>query len=424
MISPKVILSKLFETKVGQGSIILFLASFLSGFLNYLFNPIMGRFLGPNLYGELASLLSLLNLTSVVTLALGTVVVKFTADFKAKGENTKINELLLGLTNKFFLVSGLFFITFAFSSKYIADFLKLNHNLPVIILAALIAISFFLTINNGVLQGLLNFTFYSISLLSQSLTRLIFGFLVVFLGFKLNGVMFAILFGLGLTYILTFYPLRRYLKKIPNKLEFPWKGLFSYSLTTFISILGLALIMTTDIVLVKHFFSASEAGLYSAASLTAKIILFLVAPVILVMFPLISERASSNKGYIHLLYYTFGFALLVGGILTIIYFLFSEFILGILFGQKYLEVAPILGMFALFIFLYTLSTVLVYFYLSIQKIKVSTIPFLISLLQIILIWFYHSSLLVVLQINLLVSALLLFLLMVYYAKLKISYGKY
>ncbi len=423
MIPLKLILNKLFKTKVGQGSIILFLASFLSGFFNYLFNPLMGRFLGPDLYGELASLLSLLNLTSVVTLALGTVVVKFTADFKAKGENTKINELLLGLTKKIFYLSGLFFVLLAFASNQIANFLKLNQSLPVIILAALIAISFFLTINNGILQGLLNFTFYSISLLSQSLSRLIFGLVIVTLGFKLNGVMFAILFGLGLTYILTFYPLKQYLRKVPKKIEFPWTGLFSYSLTTFISILGLALIMTTDLVLVKHFFSSYEAGLYSAASLTAKIILFLVTPVILVMFPLISERASSNKGYIHLLYYTFGFALFAGVLLTITYFLFSKFILGILFGQKYLEVANILGLFALFIFLYTLSTVLVYFYLSIQKIKVAAIPFLISLLQIILIWFYHSSLLVVLQINLLVSALLLFLLMVYYAKLKFNYGR-
>jgi O-antigen/teichoic acid export membrane protein len=124
------------------------------------------------------------------------------------------------------------------------------------------------------------------------------------------------------------------------------------------------------------------------------------------MFPLVSERHANGRGYKNLLIASSG---LVGIIclLTIgFYFLFPSLIVRLFFGRGFLEATPFLGYFGIFLSLYTLSFLLINFYLSIQKTKAVVLPVMAAVLQVIMIFFFHQNLWQVVWLNIVLVALL------------------
>jgi O-antigen/teichoic acid export membrane protein len=91
-----------------------------------------------------------------------------------------------------------------------------------------------------------------------------------------------------------------------------------------------------------------------------------------------------------------------------VYFLFPQFIITLFLGGRgYLAMAPFLGLFGLFITLYSVVNIFVNFFLSINKTKIISLLVGSALLQIVLLWIYHSNFYEIISISILVSALLL-----------------
>ena len=89
---------------------IVFSAAIIGGFLNYLFNIIVGRLLGPGEYGAVVSLFSVLVIISVPIATIQTVIAKYTADFNAKNENSKIKHLIVGVSKQLFIGNTILFV--------------------------------------------------------------------------------------------------------------------------------------------------------------------------------------------------------------------------------------------------------------------------------------------------------------------------
>src|SRR5690606_15762570 len=75
------------------------------------------------------------------------------------------------------------------------------------------------------------------------------------------------------------------------------KEILKFALPTFITILGLTSLFTSDVILVRHFFLGEESGFYSALSVLGKVIHFATIPLIYVLFPMISERQATGESY-------------------------------------------------------------------------------------------------------------------------------
>jgi len=93
-------------------------------------------------------------------------------------------------------------------------------------------------------------------------------------------------------------------------------------------------------------------------------------------------------------------------------FLFPELVVGILFGEAYLSIAPLLGLYAVATTLYSLSNVVITYRLSIGNGQGGTLAVIGGVAQVIALWFFHSSLqqVVVVQIGLMSGLLVLLLL--------------
>jgi O-antigen/teichoic acid export membrane protein len=198
------------------------------------------------------------------------------------------------------------------------------------------------------------------------------------------------------------------------------REIIKYAIPVFFSTVAFTSLYTSDVLLVRHFLSAQEAGFYAALAVLGKIIFFAAGPVISVMFPLISEYHANGKKYLNLLALSLSLVLAICVGISLIYFLFPEVMVSLLFGNQYLPAAPYLFYFAVFLSLYALSSLLVNFYLSVKKVKTVVLPVIAASAQIVFIFLFHQSLSSVILVSIIILSLLFVGLLVYFF---LSYGK-
>lgn len=406
------------KNRLISGSAVLFIGGTVANFGNYLFHLFMGRFLGPEDYAVLASLTSLLYLGGVPSAAIVLTSAKFASSFKAKNELNKVKFFLLKTSQIFYLVGLVVFLLFVAAQRNLAQFLKIEDSSLFVFLGGIFFFVFLTAINNGLLQGFQKFRFLSVNSILGVLVKLGLGAVLVLKGLGVGGALMAFLFSSFLPYVFSFYPLRFLLfvkAKISQKNAF-FKRVISFAVPTFIASLGLTLLYSVDVVLVKHFFPEYEAGLYSAASVVGKVIVFASSPIISVMFPLVSESYTKKEDFKRLFSLALLLILGISLFITFVYLLFPRFVIWFFFGEKFLEASYLLGHLAIFILIYTVCSAFVNFFLSVQKTKIALLPLTASLLQVVLICSFHSSLSLVILVSILVSLLLLLSLGGFYLK--------
>ena len=411
----KKLLNNLLNNPLASGSLLMFIGAMVSNFGAYLYHLAMGRMLGPVSYGVLTALISLLYLLYIPALTLGTTVVKFASTAKAKKNYPQIYSLFYNLSQKLLIASVTVFLLFTAASRIIAEFLQISNQNLIILASGFFLVSLLPVVNYGILQAFLNFSFLAANSVLMAILKLGLAVGLVGLGFSIGGAITAILVSSLVGYLLSFYPLR-FLWRFKGEARVDWSEIILYVAPVFLVVLGLTSLYTTDIILVKHFFPPFQAGLYAATAVIGKIVFFASSAITIVMFPLVSERYENGGNFRLVLLQSLILVLVISGGITTFYFLFPQLMIRVLYGSSYLSISPYLGIFGIFISLYSLASVLANFFLSIRKTQVAFFPFLAAAVQIGLIWFFHTSIQQVIQISILSTALLLILLLLYYLR--------
>lgn len=406
-------IKRFFSSQLFSGSLIMILASGLSGLASYFYHLLMGRMLGPVDYGLLASLISLIYLLGIPTTTLNLVLVKFVSSFKGKKDFSAIAYLFRITAKKVLPVSLFFLLVFLILTPFIAKFLHLPALFPFVLILLTSFSSIFLTINRSFLQGLLRFGHFSFSSFLEPFLKLVLGFFLVLWGFKINGALFGLVIGALVCYVYTFIPLRSIFKKEKALCKLEYQEIFRFVLPVFFSTLAFTSLFTTDLILVRHFLP-EQSGFYAALANLGKIIFFINGSIISISFPLISERYSNGSNYHHLLWLSFFSIFLISAVISIFYFLFPFLMINLLYGRQYLSVVSLLGFFGIFLSFYSLCFLMVNFFLSVGKTKAVVMPLVAALAQIILICFFHQNLWEIILISVFLLALLLIGLLLYY----------
>ena len=373
-----------------KDNLILFLGLFTLNVLGYFFHFYAGRKLGPADYGVLGSLLSLMYLIVMPLSSLQTIISKFVAEFKAKNEYGKISFLISKSLKKAFFYGIIGTLIFCLLSPLIASFLKINKLAPLIILSFFIILGVLLLIIRGLLQGLQKFKLLSLNSVIEGVGKFGVGVLLISLGFGVNGAAIGLVMAYVAALIMVSFFIFKFSKR--EKERFDTKKIYKYALPILIMLISLTLFYSIDVIFVKHFFDSINAGYYTALALLGKIILFGSLSVSMVMFPKVSESHTLDKEHKTILYKSLLLILFFGGIITLFYFIFPVFTIRSLFGEAYLGVANILGLFGVYMTLFSLIYVLAFYYASINKIKFIYLLALFNILEGFIIWFFHSSL--------------------------------
>lgn len=405
--------------KLLSNSLVLFIGTIIGSIFSYLFNMLMGRMLGPERYGEMTALMSTITIVSVGSGAVLTVVMKYSSDLFHQGYFSSLKKLFSKFTQYFLIFSiALFFILLIFS-KVIANFFSIENLLPVFITISSIIFGYLIVINRGVLQGLQRFVSLSLTNALEMLLKLIFGIVLVKIGLSLNGSISAIVLSTAIVYFVTLLLVKKDLNPLKEatqkeKFAFDKKEIIAYTMPALISSLLLIVAMNIDVIMVKHLFSANEAGLYSAVSTVGKIILFITAPVISVMFPMISEHKTKGSKHYKVLLLSIILTLLGGLVILGIYAVMPSRILSILYGGGYTGLYYLLPEIGIAFMFYSLVNLLSNYFLAIKDYTFLWFFGVLTLIEITTIWFWHPSITMVVRVIISSFGLLFFLMIGYY----------
>lgn len=373
--------------------------------VNYIYHLVMGRILGPVNYGVLASLFSILYIVGIVPSSTSVAIVKFISSAKNPGEMMTIYNALNKLVFK--LASAISIVTII-AAPFIANFLHIDNVFLIILITPILFFSLLTLVNQATSQGLLKFMGFVLPNFTSSLAKICLGVLFVIMGYSVFGAMIGVFAGGFLAFFVSKWYIRDIKKIRKFKKKYNLKPFLKYSLPVFLQALAFTSIFTTDVILVKHFLTPFDAGIYAALSTLGKIVFFASAPISSVMFPVVSGRSAKGEKYLGIFWGSFGLTLAVSAVVVGIYYFFSDFAINILYGPAYLSASIDLVWMGLFILVYTLALLLVNFSLSLGKTRIIVFPVLAAFGQAILLWIFHSSILEVIQVSLAICTLMLF----------------
>lgn len=395
------------------GSSLIILGTTIGNFFAFLFNIFIVRQFSPPQYGEYAALISLITLVSIPAQSIQTTIIKFGTLYFAKKELGKVYDFFLQSTKFVGVLFVLILIGFVALSFPIQQFLHIS-NVNFIILSGLIVASMYLSIpNTAMLQSLIRFDFLALTISLGGAIKLLAGMFFVAIGWGVGGAFWGIFLSFLIPYLITFLPLRNVLN-VKREKSNSLKTTVSYALPTVLAVLSLSSFTTSDILLAKHFFNPDSAGAYAALSLVGRIIFYFTAPITTVMFPLVIKRFEEKKNFQRLFYMALILVLIPSFALTAFYFLFPHVAIDILFANKYRNLAGYLGWFGVYICIFSFMNVLVTFFLSLGKTKISYILALGAIAQVILISLFHATFTQVIFSSSIVLLVLSFILLIYY----------
>lgn len=394
---------KLVKDPLARNSAIVLAGSMGANVLSYLYHLVMGRLLGPSGYGELSSLLSLLYIFTVPLLVAQTVLVKFVSGFKAAGQIGRAKSLFWQATKLFLIVSALGVQVILLAGPYISSFLHLSGSSLFTLVYALLVVSLLTIATSSMLTGYQKFVWVSVMAVTAVLVKLLLSIPLVAWG--VWGVMVAAAAASVVVYALYFIPLRFLLSVRGEPTDVRRRDMFGFAVPTLLTQLGITSLYSTDIILVRHFFSARDAGLYAALAILGKIIFYASSAVPTVLFPVAAERSATGAKTRRLVLSAVAAVGVVSLGLTFVYFLMPGLIIRLLFGTAYTGGESLLGPFAVFLALFSVGNIFATANLAIGKTGIWAIPIIAGAAQIIGIWVFHATITQVIFLNIIVSAL-------------------
>lgn len=408
---------KFFSHELISGSSIVFTGSMIGNILAFFFNLFVVRKFTYIEYGEFAALISLFTLSTIPAQSLQPVLIRFSSQYLAKKELGKAETFYKKMLFLTFCIASTIFLGFIVFYPWLRVFFHIN-NFPLFLLLGFTVGTVYISVPNiMLLQAMLQFSFLAFTNSLGAVVKLIAGMGFITIGFGVFGAVGAIFISLAIPYLLTFLPIKKIFSIKQEKQEVKWKEIFTYAILSGVSLFALSSFTSADVLLVKHFFTNTSAGLYAGLSLVGRVIFYFTAPITSVMFPLVVKKYEKKENYQSLLYVAFLFVALPSFLITIFYFLFPHFTIFLFLGGKaYYSVGNYLGWYGIFLSIFSLLNVLVTFFLSVKKTNIVYLVAFGALLQAILIVMFHTTFTSVIAVSLLVTLGLLILLLLYYFK--------
>lgn len=400
--------TRLFSNQFLRGGAIVIIGSqiFNFGQLAYHF---FARLLGKSYYGDLASFISILGIFGILQTSFGLAIIKFIAVASPKDTQSLIKwfykkSIQVGLV----ISAGLLVL-----SPLLASFLNITQPYIIYLLPPTVFFYILLTIGRSILQGRLKFDKFVLSLFAELTIKVLLTFVLIILGYAVFGAIVGMCLGIIAAWVLTHKIISSELivkvEKAPQLRDF-----FKFSGAALIQGLSFTAFFTTDLLLVKHFFSAEQAGIYASISTLGKIVLYIGTPVTTVMFPFVAQKFHKNEGYRNIFLLCFSLLILLSSVIVLIYYTMPQIVIGLLFGKNFIEGVKFLWWYGLFMMLLSIAMFLTQFYLSIGKTKVVILFGMGAIAQAVLIWIFHSSLLLIIQLSIICCTLLNLGLLIYF----------
>ena len=380
---------------------------------NYLYNLLLGRMLGPEAFAEAALMITLLLVLSFLGMTFQLSVAKFSAQY-----DDDVKDIIVSKMMGYALwIGGGIGLLVLLAAPKLQAFFNTQNALMFQLFGIGIPVYFLMSVNRGHFQGLEQFAKLSFSYQSEMWGRLLITLTALLLIPAQHGVLVVV--GILVSLVLGLFPL----KKIKIDL-FGSQSLDSQiakQIRTFIGItafyeLTQILINNSDILLVKRYFDAEQAGLYAALALIGRVVYFVAWMFVMLLLPQVVKAKKRGEKTAPMLFKYVGYISILSLSIVACCLLFPETIVSILFGEQYVSMAGLLWQYALATSLFAIANIFTYYFLSIDKYKPIWFSVFFGLSQVVLIALFHQSLTTVVQVQLIAMLSLLIAQILYFVQ--------
>ncbi|TDQ31085.1 MATE family efflux transporter [Zeaxanthinibacter enoshimensis] len=379
---------------------------------NYLYNLILGRLLTPAVFAEAALLITLLLILSFMGMTFQLAMAKFTVIFS--GSTWKAFHRYIYKAGLFTGVGiGLLVVALApalqqlFNTSNFWMFTAFGFGVP---------LYFLMSIKRGKDHGKQHYSRLSLSYQAEMWSRLLLTLAALLLlpakpGLLVGmGIAASFLFGLvpgGIN--LNVFKIKERLKPTAHSHVSRFILITaSYEFTQII-------INNSDILLVKHFFENTDAGLYASLALIGRVVYFVAWMFVMLLLPAVLERQKRGENTNPLLYKYVMYIGMFASTIILGCYLFPEVIIQLMFGKAYLPMAGLLWQYALATSLFAISNIFAYYFLCLDDYIPVMWSGIFGISQVLLIILFHSSLDMVVQLQIVVMTFLLISQLIYFA---------
>ncbi|SNR69748.1 Membrane protein involved in the export of O-antigen and teichoic acid [Maribacter sedimenticola] len=398
MTTVKVALNKVTSKHLFMGSAILVNGG------NYLYNLLLGRILGPEAFADAALLVTLLLVLSFVGMTFQLTTTKFAVLFSGNTW-TVFKSTMYRYALMFGVCTGA--VIYLFSEQLQVLFQTENHGMFKIF-ALSVPLYFFMSVNRGRFQGKHHFGKLAATYQTEMWSRLILTFLLLLLLPLESSLLIAM--GIALSFIFGLFP-----SDIKNIQVFAKERLSSAHLKEVWIFIGLTagyeltqiIINNSDILLVKHYFNDTDAGLYSSLALIGRVVYFVAWMFVMLLMPTVIQKQKDGEPTAPILFkYVFFISALSSTIVLACYW-FPELIISLMFGDAYISIAHLLWQYALATSLFAISNIFAYYFLSLNQYAPVILSGILGLSQVVLVTLYHDTLETVVQVQIIAMVILL-----------------
>jgi len=386
------------------GSLTLLAGSGLVGVTNLVYNIATARLLGPTGFAHATTVYTLLMLMSAITLSYQVVCAKYVARLNSIKERTAVFSTL---HQRAWITGFALGAVLILLERPLASYLNLPglHLIPLLALGTAFYIP--LGVRRGYIQGIHKFGPLAINFLLEGVVRLAGVFLLIGAGMGVEGAVLASVFAVMISYFAAFPSpglLSLSFRQIPN--------FFHEALQAVVFFSGQTIINNFDIVLVKHFFPASEAGLYAAVALVGRLVNMCAWSVVNTMFPVSAGKSGDSREDGSVLGLSLGLVFAILALLILGLYLIPSFLWKTLFGAHFqigntAAISSLLILYAVTAGIFSLSSVIITFEMSRKIANTSWIQLTFSGVFIAGICAFHQTLRQVVLVQLVLMVALL-----------------
>lgn len=378
---------------------------------NYLYNLVLGRFLGPEKFADAAILITLLLVLSFVAMTFQLVTAKFSVlfektIFKTFIANTYKTAAIVGI------LLGALVILFSIELQI---FFKTSSSNLFLVFGIGVPFYFIMSVNRGLFQGKKELISLSITYQLEMISRLLITFSLLYFFQIESSILIAIgILGSFLFGLIPFKKPKISFSKFIKLENVHAKLVRNFFIITAFYELTQIIINNSDILLVKHYFNAYDAGLYASLALIGRVVYFVAWMFVMLLLPEVVQLKKDGKATLPILLKYVGY---IGAIaITIIVgcALFPNQIIQILFGDGYLEIGSLLWKYALATGIFAISNIFAYYYLSLDKYIPVIFSGIFGMLQIVLVVLFHNSLTQVVHVQIIAMFVLLFVQLLFF----------
>jgi O-antigen/teichoic acid export membrane protein len=328
----------------------------IAGLLGFAMQALLSHRLVPADYGAAFTVLSVL---MVIWLPANAVMLVIASEAsRAQLEGCPERSLtIMWAWHRYLLVGGLALAVLGIGGAgWLARFFDVP---PVVFVAAALSVPFglVLPVLLGELQGHQHFSNFSLVLIGQAAFRLIaaFGFA---LAFGLLGALVGFAVGNILIYLLALKTVRGSTSP-PRPTGSEWRSVLRSLAIILPGSLALAVLLSADVLLVKHFFNAGDAGRYAAVAALGRAIFWGANGIGMVLFPKAVAHESQGRSSMHLVVASIVMCVLGGLVALGTFSLGSGVVLSVFAGPAYTSASGYLALYAVAMILFSAVSVLV-----------------------------------------------------------------